>query len=138
MPESISTIFLLLIILSITGLITWFAIEITKEKINLAFPETYEDVKLFFGNPKEKFTARMVTAGNMQFRGFYATVYVFEKTLIIRHSTRAILVKDISKLKLSGEFVSTLTVENEVAPLKLTLNSREYDIIKEFLEANNG
>ena len=138
MQETLGLVFLIIIMISVAGLIASFVCNLAKDALNSAFPEQYEDVKLFFGEAKEKFTARMVTAGNMQFRGFYATVYVFENAIIIRHMTRAVIIKDKTKLKLSGAIVSTLTVESELAPLKLTLGIKEYEIIKEFLEANNG
>lgn len=138
MENAISTTILAIFIIFTISLITWFVLSLTKDLLDNVFPESFEDIKIFFGEPKNKFTARMVSAGKVQFRGFYANVYVFDKALIIRHLNRATMVKDVSKLKLSGKFVSTLTIENENSPIKLTLGIKEYNIIKEFLEANNG
>lgn len=138
MEETIGSTLLVIFFIFFFGILSWLILNITKELMETAFPETFENVKLYFGEPKTKFTARIISVGKVKFRGFYATIYLFEKALIVRHLNRATLIKDLSNLKLSGKFVSILTIENETSPIKLTLGIKEYNIIKEFLEANNG
>lgn len=138
MPELFRNIAIITIALSIFVLIISLIKNIANDILNSAFPEEFENIKLFFGEAKHQFTTRIIAAGKVAFKGFYATVFVFEKSLIVKHLNRAIMVNDLSKLKLSGKFVSTLTIENGNAPIQLTLGITEYNIIKEFLEANNG
>ena len=59
------------------------------------------------------------------------------KLPLIKIFNKALVIRDFSKLKLTGKFTSTLIVNSGKNKIELPLGIEEYDYIKKFLEEHN-
>lgn len=123
---------------AIFGLMAYLMFKIFKGSFNEIFDCDYEETKSnCTGEPLKIFTTRISSINWLIYRGFYADVEIYSDFIVFKIFNRALVIKDFSKLKLTGRFTSTLIVETGKNKIKLPLGMNEYEYIKKFLEEHN-
>ena len=129
----------LLVFAVLFGLIAYLVFNILKGSFNEIFDcDYYDEIKSnSTAEPLKIFTTRISSINWLIYRGFYADVEVYSDFIVFKIFNKALVIRDFSKLKLTGKFTSTLIVNSGKNKIELPLGIEEYDYIKKFLEEHN-
>ena len=132
-------VFLLVFVVFFLGLIAYLVVNILKDSFDSIFDcDYYDEIKSnSTAEPLKIFTTRISSINWLIYRGFYADVEVYSDFIVFKIFNKALVIRDFSKLKLTGKFTSTLIVNSGKNKIKLPLGMEEYDYIKKFLEEHN-
>lgn len=132
-------VFLLVFVVFFLGLIAYLVVNILKDSIDAIFDcDYYDEIKSnSTAEPLKIFTTRISSINWLIYRGFYADVEVYSDFIVFKIFNKALVIRDFSKLKLTGKFTSTLIVNSGKNKIELPLGIEEYDYIKKFLEEHN-
>lgn len=120
------------------GLMLVLLFTIFKDMITGIFNLNYDEIKSNLKElPQNIFTVQLSSINNLIFRGFWVTIELYLDFIIFKIFNRALVVKDFSNIELTGKFTSSLIVTSGNTKLKLSLPTKEYKVIKEFLEEKN-
>ncbi len=131
-------ILILIVVLFGGGLMLVLLFTIFKDMITGIFNLNYDEIKSNLKEvPQNIFTVQLSSINNLIFRGFWVTIELYLDFIIFKIFNRALVVKDFSNIELTGKFTSSLIVTSGNTKLKLSLPTKEYKVIKEFLEEKN-
>ena len=132
-------VFLLVFVVFFLGLIAYLVVNILKDSFDAIFDcDYYDEIKSnSTAEPLKIFTTRISSINWLIYRGFYADVEIYSDFIVFKIFNKALVIRDFSKLKLTGKFTSTLIVNSGKNKIKLPLGMEEYDYIKKFLEEHN-
>ncbi len=132
-------VFLLVFVVFFLGLIAYLVVNILKDSFDAIFDcDYYDEIKSnSTAEPLKIFTTRISSINWLIYRGFYADVEVYSDFIVFKIFNKALVIRDFSKLKLTGKFTSTLIVNSGKNKIELPLGIEEYDYIKKFLEEHN-
>ena len=132
-------VFLLVFVVFFLGLIAYLVVNILKDSFDSIFDcDYYDEIKSnSTAEPLKIFTTRISSINWLIYRGFYADVEVYSDFIVFKIFNKALVIRDFSKLKLTGKFTSTLIVNSGKNKIKLPLGMEEYEYIKKFLEEHN-
>ena len=131
-------ILILIVVLFGGGLMLVLLFSIFKDMITGIFNLNYDELKSNLKEvPQNIFTVQLSSINYLIFRGFWVTVELYFDFIIFKIFNRALVVKDFSNIELTGKFISSLIVTSRNTKLKLSLSTKEYEVIKEFLEEKN-
>lgn len=120
------------------GLMLVLLFTIFKDMITGIFNLNYDEIKSNLKEvPQNIFTVQLSSINNLIFRGFWVTIELYLDFIIFKIFNRALVVKDFSNIELTGKFTSSLIVTSGNTKLKLSLPTKAYKVIKEFLEEKN-
>lgn len=98
------------------------------------FNEDYEKLKAGCGEPLNSFDANILNLGPFLLKYGKVTISLYSGCIIIRFNQKALLVKDLSMIKLSGKFASSMLVSNGTRSVRIHLNPEHYSVIYKYLE----
>ena len=132
-------VFLLVFVVFFLGLIAYLVVNILKDSFDAIFDcDYYDEIKSnSTAEPLKIFTTRISSINWLIYRGFYADVEIYSDFIVFKIFNKALVIRDFSKLKLTGKFTSTLIVNSGKNKIKLPLGMEEYEYIKKFLEEHN-
>lgn len=132
-------VFLLVFVVFFLGLIAYLVGNILKDSFDAIFDcDYYDEIKSnSIAEPLKIFTTRISSINGLIYRGFYADVEIYSDFIVFKIFNKALVIRDFSKLKLTGKFTSTLIVNSGKNKIELPLGMEEYEYIKKFLEDHN-
>lgn len=138
MSDNEVVLLILIVVLFGGGLMLVLLFTIFKDMVTGIFNLNYDELKSNLKeSPQNLFTVQLSAINYLIFHGFWGTVELYSDFIILKMFNRALVVKDFSQLSLTGTFTSKLVVAFGKTKLEVTLDKREYEIMKEFLEDKN-